>query len=124
MALLGDDTSDPASFSDARMRDPAFLAMRDRVTFVPTPDLSTTRATVVVRADGRELAAEADTGAPEPDLVRQSERLHAKFIALTAPVLGAGRATELAGALERLDQAPSMRDIVELAREGVAAVTQ
>jgi 2-methylcitrate dehydratase PrpD len=119
MALLGDDTSDPASFSDARMRDPAFVVMRDRVTFVPTPGLATTRATVLVRTDGRELASEADTGTPEPNLARQAERLHAKFIALTSPVLGTDRAAGLAGALE-LDEASSIREIVELTREGAA----
>lgn len=115
MALLGDDTSDPAAFTDARMRDPAFLKMRDRVTFVPTPGLSTTCATVVVRAGGRELAAEADTGTPEADVARQSERLRDKFLALTSPVVGAARAASLAVALERVDDAPSMRDIVALA---------
>jgi 2-methylcitrate dehydratase PrpD len=124
MALLGDDTSDPASFSDARMSDPALVAMRDRVTFVPTPGLSTTRATVVVRTDGRELSAEADTGTPEPDLARQSKRLHAKFIALTSPVLGASGAAALAAALERIDEAPSMREIIELAREGAAVAAR
>jgi 2-methylcitrate dehydratase PrpD len=116
MALLGDDTSDPAAFTDARMRDAEFIGMRDRVTFVPTPGLSTTRATVVVRVDGRELAAEADTGTPEPDLARQSERLHAKFIALTSPAIGADSAAALAAALERIDDAPSMREIIELTR--------
>jgi 2-methylcitrate dehydratase PrpD len=117
MALLGDDTSDPASFSDARMRDPAFVVMRDRVTFVPTPGLPPTRATVVVRVDGRDLAAEADTGTPEADLARQSERLRAKFIALAAPIMGSDRAAGLAAALERIDEAPSMRDIASLARD-------
>ncbi len=124
MALLGDDTSDPASFSDARMRDPSFGSMRDRVTFVPTPGLPPTRATVVVRIDGRELAAEADTGAPETDLARQSARLHAKFIALTTPVVGAAGAARLAGALERIDDAPSMRAIASLAREAAAVAAR
>jgi 2-methylcitrate dehydratase PrpD len=116
MALLSDDTSDPASFTDNRMHDPAFIAMRDRVTFVPTPGLAPTRATVVVRAGGREHQAEADTGHPETDLARQSQRLQAKFSALTAPVLGAGPAARLSAALERIDQAPSIREIAALTR--------
>jgi 2-methylcitrate dehydratase PrpD len=124
MALLGDDTSDPASFSDARMRDPAFVAMRDRVTFVPTPGLSTTRATVVVRASGRELSVDADTGTPESDLARQSERLRAKFMALTSPVIGGDRAHQLATAFEQVDSAHSMRDIAALVRDAAMAAAR
>jgi 2-methylcitrate dehydratase PrpD len=124
MALLGDDTSNPASFNDARMRDPAFIAMRDRVTFVPTPGLPPTRATVLVRTGARELAAEADTGTPETDLALQAERLHAKFIALASPVLGADRAALLATALERVDDAPSMREIAALAREAATVAAR
>ena len=116
MALLGDDTSDPASFNDARMRDPRFIAMRDRVTFVPTPGLQVTQATVVVRPAGRELTAEADTGRPETDLARQSERLTAKFMALTAPVIGADRAAALRDAIEQVEDVASMREIAALAR--------
>jgi hypothetical protein len=106
------------------MRDPAFVAMRDRVRFVPTPGLSTTRATVVVRASGRELAAEADTGTPEPDLARQSERLRAKFMALTSPVIGGDRAHQLATALEQVDRARSMREIAALVHDAAMAAAR
>src|SRR5438067_8675889 len=53
MALLGDDTSDPASFSDARMNDDSLRAMRDRITFVAAADIPGTRATVTIRVNGR-----------------------------------------------------------------------
>ena len=124
MALLGDDTSDPAAFNDARMRDPAFVVMRDRITFVPTPGLPATRATVVVRVDGRDLAAEADSGTPEVDLERQSARLHAKFLALAAPVVGADRADEVVAALDRIDDARSLRGIASLARDDAAVAAR
>lgn len=116
MALLGDDTSNPSTFNDSRMRDARFVAMRDRVTFVPTPGLPTTKATVVVRIGGRELSADADTGRPETDLMRQSERLGAKFMALAAPVIGLDRATALRDAIEGIEQAGSMREIAALSR--------
>src|SRR5438105_12779732 len=61
MALLGDDTSDPATFNDERMRAHDLRTLRDRVVFSPELGLPATRATVIVRAKGRELTAEAET---------------------------------------------------------------
>lgn len=114
LALLGDDTSNPSSFNDARMRDALFVAMRDRVTFVPTAGLPATQATVVVRTGGRELIAEADTGRPETDLACQSARLVAKFMTLAAPVIGPDRAAALRDAIQGIEQARSMREIAVL----------
>ena len=62
MALLGDDTSDPAAFNDARMNDETLRGMRDRITYLPAADLPGTRATVTLRINGRSLHADADTG--------------------------------------------------------------
>ena len=114
MALLGDDTTDPAAFSDARMCDPALVAMRDRVTFVPQPKLAATRATVVLWAGGRSFEAEADTGRPATDLDRQWEALSAKFFSLSIPVVGRQRAQALRDAIARLETVPSMRDLTAL----------
>ena len=114
MALLGDDTTDPAAFNDARMSDPALVAMRDRVTFVPQPGLAVTRATVVLRASGRSFEAEADTGRPSTHLDRQWDALSAKFFSLTTPVIGRQRATDLHDAIARIETLPSMRDLTAL----------
>ena len=110
MALLGDDTSDPATFSDQRMREADLLAMRDRVVFTAEQGPAT-RATVVVRGKGRELSAEADTGQPARDLDAQWAKLSAKFFALAEPVLGRENASALHRAIEQIEDAPSMRDI-------------
>src|SRR5438105_9886064 len=85
MALLGDDTSDPAAFNDARMNDETLRGMRDRITYVPAADLPGTRATTTLRINARSLQADADTGRPETDLNRQWERLSSKFFALASP---------------------------------------
>ncbi|HEX5479455.1 MAG TPA: MmgE/PrpD family protein [Dehalococcoidia bacterium] len=120
MALLGDDTSDPAAFSDDRMRSPQLIAMREQVAFVPVRGLAITRATVVVRACGREFPAEADTGVPERDLDRQWQRLEAKFLALTSPVIGEQAAFHLRDAVAQVEEAASVRDVTGLARLSVA----
>ena len=117
MALLGDDTSDPAAFSDQRMRDPAFAAMRDRITFTPITELPPTRAMVTVQtAAGATLTEEADTGRPERDLDRQWELLTGKFMALATPILGKAGSGRLYDALADLEHAPTMREIAALAR--------
>ena len=118
MALLGDDTTDPAAFNDARMSDAALVAMRDRITFVPQPRLAATKATVVLRAGGRSFEAAADTGRPATDLDRQWDALSAKFFSLATPVIGRQRAHDLHDAIARLETVSSMRDLTALAGAG------
>ena len=90
MALLGDDTTDTAAYSDARMADADLIDLRDRVAVVPEVGRAATQATVVVvtTGDGERHEAEDDTGRPAADLALQWDRLSAKFRALAAPVLG------------------------------------
>ncbi|MEX1194109.1 MAG: MmgE/PrpD family protein [Dehalococcoidia bacterium] len=121
MALLGDDTSDPATFSDQRMREPDLIALRDRIAFVPQPGLAATRATVVVRSDGRELSAEADTGQPSTDLDAQWDKLSAKFFALAEPVVGPDNARALHRMIAGIEGVPSVRDLMQLAQPVVRA---
>lgn len=116
MALLGDDTSDPTTFSDERLSDPELVATRDRVTFAPRRDLPGTRATVIVRARGQCLEADADTGIPATDLDVQWDRLTAKFFALATPVIGKERAARLHDAIARIGDARSVADMLALAR--------
>ena len=120
MALLGDDTSDPATFNDQRMRDAGLLSMRDRVTFSPEPGPAT-QATVIVRANGGELTASADTGIPASDLDAQWARLSAKFLALAEPIIGRENARALHIAIAGIERAASVRNLVALVRPAVTA---
>jgi 2-methylcitrate dehydratase PrpD len=121
MALLGDDTSDPVTFNDDRMRNPTLLAMRDRIVFAPVEGMPATRATVRVRAGGRELTAEADTGRPARDLDAQWAKLSAKFQALAEPAIGSDNAANLVRAVEHIEDASSMREVTSLVRPAVTA---
>src|SRR5439155_376309 len=51
MALLGHDTADPGTFTDARMADPALVRLRDRVSVIPVAGTGPTRTTVIVETE-------------------------------------------------------------------------
>ena len=69
-------------------------------------------------AGGRELCADADTGRPAADLERQWDALSAKFFALASPVIGRERAERLRDAIDGIETATSVREIIALARAG------
>jgi 2-methylcitrate dehydratase PrpD len=103
MALLGDDTSDLAAYTDGRMHDDELVALRDRVRVVPhDAGVGTQSRVVVTMRDGSVLEAEDDTGRPAEDLQLQRQRLLQKFAGLARPVLGEGRATDLVTAVMAL----------------------
>lgn len=115
MALLGDDTTDLAAYSDERARAPEIAALRDKVVVIPEDDRSPTRSKVtIISRSGEPIEAENDTGTPAADLDLQRERLSAKFRGLVAPTLGDACAAELRDALLSIDKAASVRDVTEL----------
>jgi len=114
MALLGTDTSDLATFSDAGAADPALVALRDRVRVVAVEKTVPTCATVIVESGGRRFQAQADSGQPSADLAAQRESLTRKFMALVTPVLGRARAQELADAALRAEDVSATSDLIRL----------
>ena len=114
MALSGVDTAGLDSYSVATATDPALVALRQRLDLDFRDDLPDAGAelTATLR-DGRTLHAAHDAGVAMTDIAAQGSRLAAKFDALAAPVLGAARARELRGAIERFD---SLADAGEVAR--------
>ena len=51
LALLGEDTSDLATYSDAKMAEPRLVALRDRVRVIPTEGLGPMQARVRIESD-------------------------------------------------------------------------
>jgi 2-methylcitrate dehydratase PrpD len=105
MALRGDDTADPATFSRP-LDDPALYELAERVVVRGHPALSDwqTRATLTLD-DRRVVVATVDVAAPER---RPSwGALAGKFERLAAPVLGRARAARVPAFVRDLDpQAP------------------
>jgi len=116
LALLGEDTNDLATFSDAKMMEPRLTALRDAVRVIPANDLGPMQARVVIQAEQQRMEAFADTGLPATDLSRQREQLRRKFLGLAAPVLGARQAARLAEAALSAQEVASIADLVHLTR--------
>jgi 2-methylcitrate dehydratase PrpD len=114
MALLGVETADLASFSDAQARDAALVRLRDRVRLVTDPSLASTRAIVSVAGQGEQRRAEYDSGLPERDLGRQWQRLLAKFRGLATPIIGARAAEHVIATVATIEQADSLKDLLAL----------
>jgi 2-methylcitrate dehydratase PrpD len=117
MALAGADTSALATYSDANVNDPRYVAARRKVTVVAEPqrDRMVTQVEITL-TDGRQFEMEADTGQPATDLPGQWQRLAQKFTAVAAPVIGADKATKLIARIETIDQADDISAPMALAR--------
>jgi 2-methylcitrate dehydratase PrpD len=114
MALLGDDTSDPAAYSDERMAASELIALRDRVR-VRVDETAPASGSVRLRmTDGLELVGSVDTTVPAADLDLQQERLMAKFRALAGPVVGEDRASALAEMLDRLEKLDRVGELTRM----------
>jgi 2-methylcitrate dehydratase PrpD len=116
MALLGIDTASLETFSDKTVTDPHVVAMRDRVRIVPEEKMAGTRATVVVKTNGRSFKADADSGKPWSDLTAQRESLTRKFMALASPHLGSAGAQTLAQAALGAGELKSAAKLLQLTR--------
>lgn len=117
MSLLGTDTADLASFSDAAAQSPQLRELIDRVVVIPDREESPTAGTVrVLTRDGRDPSARTDMSVPAEDLALQWSRLSDKFMALATPVLGHERAVALRSMVAEVDRLPSARDLAKATR--------
>ncbi|MGH7805887.1 MAG: MmgE/PrpD family protein, partial [Candidatus Binatia bacterium] len=114
LALLGEDTAALATYSDAKMREPALVRLRDRVIVETDRDLAPTQARVRIAASGRRLEETADSGIPAADLAAQRVRLDEKFHALASPVIGNANARELARIALEIDRLDSTARLFRL----------
>lgn len=125
LALGHGDASDQA-FTDERVRDPALIALRDRVRVEVNEGEHFTGGTQVVieLASGATLRENVDLTIPADDLDLQWARLAAKFRSLAAPVVGTGRAEAIIDGVQRMETLGSISPLVEAAvtpaREAVA----
>jgi 2-methylcitrate dehydratase PrpD len=98
LALAGEDTG-PSGFTDDRVHDPRFAALRQRMEVVPVErlDLSGPSEVNIHLKSGVSLTASVKANVPVADsgLADQRSRLASKFNGLVVPVLGAERSQHL-----------------------------
>ncbi|MGE5596849.1 MAG: MmgE/PrpD family protein [Hyphomicrobiales bacterium] len=119
LALATGDTTE-AAFTDAATREPALVAVRDRVEVRASDGGAGTTVAVRLR-DGRELREHVDLTVPAQDLEQQWERLAAKFRGLVAPVLGTGAAEAAIAAVRELERVDDIGRVVALVAEAAPA---
>ena len=104
MALAGVDTASLGAYDETTARDPALIALRERIVIDFQRNWPQTIAELEIELlDGKRVSARHDSGIPAADLVEQGRRLAAKFDSLVAPVLGVARARELRETVAGLD---------------------
>jgi len=101
-ALVGIDTTDTATFDDHRVADPDVQRLVAATRVETDSSLMTTQARVRVATRDGDDEASFDTGVPATDLAVQGERLHAKFLHLTEPIVGSDASARLAAAIADL----------------------
>ena len=107
LTILGDDTTDPATFGDGRVTRSDLRELMRRIDVVEDA-AAVNPTTTVVRLDTARDSARAshDIGVPATDVVEQERQLRAKFLALAGPVVGersaslADRLLDLGGVAE------------------------
>jgi 2-methylcitrate dehydratase PrpD len=112
LAMLGDDTADPATFSDQRVLQPDLRELMTRIDVTQEASrVSPTSAIVVFETASGDHRATADIGTPEADLDLQERRLRMKFARLAGPVIGSD-AGPLADRLLGIGAVPSVADLL------------
>jgi hypothetical protein len=108
MALLEVDTADPAAFSDRLVQRPDYLALLQKVAVHPMEGFGEWTSRVRIQTPDAERSCQVDISESIPP-ARTRAGVEAKFLALTAPLLGAAPAAALAGETLRLHERGSVR---------------
>lgn len=117
LALHGVDTADSGVYADPVVLRPDLQATRALTTVELAPlgwPEDVTEVTITT-LDGRTYVQRHDISLPLDDLARRRDRLHAKFLALAAPIIGRDQAEALAASIGRLEQDAAPFDLMTLA---------
>lgn len=116
MALAGIDTASLETYTDARCAEPRLVALRDKLRIAFEDNWPTSRAALTVTlTDGTSFEAQHNSGIPAADVAAQGRRIEAKFLSLAAPVIGEARAGRLRDAVQSIERAGSVAEMMALA---------
>ncbi|WPG41073.1 MmgE/PrpD family protein [Variovorax sp. EBFNA2] len=119
LAIAGEDTSAPATYSDATAQRADLIALRDRVSvrFMPAGWPYMLAEARVRTRDGRDLAMRYDSGIPDTDLRRQRMKLERKFMALTVPIVGIRHAQTILRALAEIEKIEDIGSLMSMLKQ-------
>ena len=116
VALLNGGMTFEASHSYERMKDPAVLTVRERITLVGDPALRTAKIkrggiVEITTTDGAELREHVELVRGRPGNPMSDEEIEQKCADLMTPVLGAERTKRLIETIENLEKVKNCRDL-------------
>src|SRR5215813_12037166 len=116
LAIVDGTVGFEAAHDERRMTEEAIKAVRDRITLIPSPELSAAvparQAIVEIElADGRKVRHHAKAVRGTPDNPMTVQEIDDKAVDLTAPIIGKERAGKLVAAVRTLDTLRSVRDL-------------
>ncbi|GGC59533.1 MmgE/PrpD family protein [Chelatococcus reniformis] len=115
LAARGDDTAAIGTYSDRCARDPALVALRERITVHgDLPPRAVAEARIAMRS-GTVHVGQVDVSVADTDLGRQGERLTAKFRSLAGAAVGEGRSERLRARIAALGATETIGELVTLA---------
>ena len=115
MPLAGINTAERSSFDDTTLENRQLQKLIDCAQVQLSDNRGANAARVeVTLADGRVLAAEHNSGIPESNLDRQTEKLRNKFAALAGPVIGDAQANKLSSLLLQVEELESIEELSAL----------
>lgn len=119
LAIAGEDTSAPTTYSDATAQRADLAAVRDRVSvrFMPVGWPYMLAEARLRTRDGRELTTRYDSGVPDADLPRQRQKLERKFMALATPVAGAMQAQAILRAIAELERLEDIGTLMSMLQQ-------
>ncbi len=118
LGLLGAANGALSLYEDARMRDAAPMALRQKVKVSGSRDHGAFEANVIVhQSNGIVIREKHDVETPDRDLARQWTKLEAKFRAVATPHVGEARADRIIELCRGLEEADSVAPLMDAVRD-------
>ena len=110
--LVDGDLTFASSHDEERMRDPAAVALKSRITLQPDPSVERQRALVTISmADQHNFTHRATAVRGTPDNPMNDEEINAKAMDLMASVLGEARSRELIDVIWNIEKIGNIREL-------------
>jgi 2-methylcitrate dehydratase PrpD len=117
LLLLDGDLTFDSSHDEARMQDPAVIALKRKITPVADPAREARRAHVTITMrDGKSMSHQAQHVHGTPENPMTNDEVSRKALGLMTPVLGPAKVQELIDALWAIERVGDVRDLRRLLR--------